>query len=163
MDEIKDILQANPFFANMRAEDLDHVLAGATTAFYVSGEIFFHEGERADRFFVIESGRVAVEAHELGKSSVVIEILGPGDMLGWSWLFEPFVWHFQVHALGLVKVVVLNSAHLLALAGRDSRFGCELMKRTAQVVIHRLHATRKKLLDQYRLKMMGGSGLSRSS
>jgi CRP-like cAMP-binding protein len=146
---IKEILQANPFFSSMSPEHLDLMLSGATTAYYESDEVLFHEGEPADRLFVIEIGRVAVEAHEPGNESLIIESLGPGDLLGWSWLFEPFVWHFQARAIGPAKVVILQGAHLLILAERDPRFGYELMKRITQVVIHRLHATRKRLLDQH--------------
>jgi CRP/FNR family cyclic AMP-dependent transcriptional regulator len=69
-------------------------------------------------------------------------------MLGWSWLFPPFAWHFRARALEPTNAIVLNGAHLLIAAERKRDFGYELMKRVAQVVIHRLQATRKQLLDQ---------------
>jgi CRP/FNR family cyclic AMP-dependent transcriptional regulator len=74
--------------------------------------------------------------------------LGPGDVLGWSWLFPPFVWHFQARAVEPTTLLVLNGAGLLVSAERDHDFGYELMKRVAQVVIRRLQATRKQLLEQ---------------
>jgi hypothetical protein len=39
-----------------------------------------------------------------------------------------------------------TARHLLVTAERNHDFGYELMKRVAQVVIHRLQATRKTLL-----------------
>jgi hypothetical protein len=79
---------------------------------------------------------------------VLVQILGPGDVLGWSWLFPPFTWHFRALALEPTNAIVLDGAHLLVTAERNRDFGYELMKRVAQVVIHRLQATRKQLVDR---------------
>jgi len=87
---------------------------------------------------------------------VSIQDLGPGDVLGWSWLFPPFVWHLQARALEPTGAVVLDGAHLLIAAERNGNFGYELMKRVAQVLIHRLQATRKQLLRQQIESIMEG-------
>ena len=70
-------------------------------------------------------------------------------MLGWSWLFPPFVWHFRARALDPTTVIVLDGAHLLVACHQNHEFGYELMKRVGQVVIERLQATRKQLLEKY--------------
>jgi CRP/FNR family transcriptional regulator, cyclic AMP receptor protein len=68
-------------------------------------------------------------------------------MLGWSWLFPPFAWHFRARAREPTNVIVFNGAHLLVAAERNRDFGYELMKRVAQVVIRRLQAARRQLLN----------------
>jgi hypothetical protein len=67
-------------------------------------------------------------------------------VLGWSWLFPPFSWHFQARAIEPTTVISLNGAHLLVSAESNHEFGYELMKRVAQVVIRRLQITRKQLI-----------------
>jgi hypothetical protein len=68
-------------------------------------------------------------------------------VLGWSWLFSPFVWHLQGRAIEPTIAVVLDGGHLLVVAERNHEFGYELMKRVSQVVIHRLQAARRQLLS----------------
>jgi CRP-like cAMP-binding protein len=147
MNALRDIIARHPFFFGMAPEHLDIVVSGAREARFKPDEVLFRESEPANRFYLIEGGRVAVEAHLPADGSFHIQTLGPGDVLGWSWLFPPFVWHFQARALEPTRSVVLNGAHLLVKAEQNKAFGYELMKRVAQVVIRRLQATRKELLD----------------
>jgi len=77
-----------------------------------------------------------------------IDTIGMGELLGWSWLFPPFVWHFQARAVEPTEAIALDGAQLLIAAERGHNFGYELMKRVAQVVIHRLQAARGRLLAQ---------------
>ena len=111
------------------------------------GEVIFREGEPANRFYIIQHGPIALEAHALNRGDILIQKIGAGDVLGWSWLFPPFIWHFQARALDATSVFALDSAHLLVSCEENHDFGYELMKRIAQVVIQRLESTSRKLLD----------------
>ncbi|GGT61628.1 hypothetical protein GCM10010207_71570 [Streptomyces atratus] len=44
-------------------------------------------------FWLIRSGQVEVDIRVPGRRAAVIETLGQDDLLGWSWLFSPHVWH----------------------------------------------------------------------
>ena len=139
---------SHPFFEGMKPEHLEDIAGCATEATFETDQILFREGEPANKFYLIQSGRVALEAHEPADGTVSVQELGAGEVLGWSWLLPPFVWHFQARALEPTGAVVLDGAHLLIAAERNGNFGYELMKRVAQVLIHRLQATRKQLLRQ---------------
>jgi CRP-like cAMP-binding protein len=130
----------------MKPEHLAGISEGAKVVRFKAGELLFQEGEPANQLYLIESGKIALEAHELAGGTMPVQTLGAGEVLGWSWLFPPYVWHFQARALEQVEVVILSGAHLLVAAERNHDFGYELMKRVAQVVIRRLQATRKQLL-----------------
>jgi CRP/FNR family cyclic AMP-dependent transcriptional regulator len=146
MIDLKDMLQ-NKLFDRMSPQHLDMTRKQADEATFSPGQFLFKENEPANRLFVIERGRVAIEAHEPANGTVLVETVGPGEVVGWSWLFPPFTWHFQARAVEPTKALVVDGANLLILAERDHTFGYELMKRVAQLVIHRLEATRKKLLE----------------
>ena len=145
-DLLKTTVQSHPFFQGMKPEHLDILLSDATEATFRPEQILFREGHPANQFYLIQSGRIALEAHQPADGTLLIQTLGVGDVLGWSWLFQPFVWHFQARALETAKVIVLNGAHLLIAAENDREFGYDLMKRVVQVVVQRLQATRKQLL-----------------
>ena len=148
MNYLEPVIERHPFFHNMKRE---HIAVVATNAFemeFKSGEFLIHEEEPANRFFLIERGKIAIEAHQHGPISVELEELGAGDVLGWSWLFPPFTWHLRARAIEPTKVIVLNAAHLLRVAENDHSFGYEIMKRVAQIIIHRLQAARRQLVAQ---------------
>ena len=132
----------------MKREHLAVLADGAREVKFKAGEVLFREGEPASEFYLVRSGEIALEAHEHGNETILVQTLGAGEALGWSWLFPPFVWHFQARATEPTEAVSLSGAHLLNVAERDHEFGHALMKRVAQVVIRRLQATRKQLLEQ---------------
>ena len=125
---------------------VDELLKNAEEVEFTTGQIIFREGEPANRFYLIQSGRIVVEAPAPRRTPVPIEILTAGDVLGWSWLFPSFAWHFQARALEPTRAIACDGAHLLVHSEEDHDFGYELMKRVAQVVIHRLQETRKHIV-----------------
>ena len=143
--EIKSKKAQHPFLGGLSPEHLAIVLHNSKQADFASGEIILKEGDPANRFFLIESGRVAVGAGiRPGKT---VQMIGPGEVLGWSWLFPPFCWHFSARAIEPVKCLVLDGAHLLVTAEENPKFGYDLMRRISQTLVTRLQATRNKMLE----------------
>ncbi|MBA4147319.1 MAG: cyclic nucleotide-binding domain-containing protein [Verrucomicrobia bacterium] len=147
MKTLESIVISHPLVSTMKPEHLAQVCKNASEMEFKADEIIFRQGDPANRLFLIESGKVALEAHEEGKT-VPIQTLGTDDILGWSWLFPPFSWNFQARALEPTRVIVLHGAHLLVTCEEDHDFGYELMKRISQLVITRLQATRHQLIAQ---------------
>lgn len=139
-------LAEHPFCCTMQREHLERMAGCATEARFKPGEIIFKQNDPANRFYLIEYGKVALENHVPGDGETLVQTLGGGDALGWSWLFPPFVWHFQARVLEPTQAIVLDGAHLLVTCERDKEFGYELLRRVAQVVIRRLQATRAQLV-----------------
>jgi len=129
----------------MKPGHLDILAHHAKETAFETGQVLFVEGGPADRLYLVESGRVALEACEPVGEPTLVQIVGAGELLGWSWLFPPFAWHFQGRAIEPTRAIALSGAHLLIAAERDHEFGYELMKRVAKVVISRLQATRKQM------------------
>lgn len=145
-----DVLCAHPFFSGLKHKHLCILAEGAGKAMFATEEILFREGEPANRFYLIEKGRIVLEAREPPRDPAAIQTLGCGDVLGWSWLFAPFTWHFSARAVEPASAIVLNAGHLLAAADEDHDFGYELMRRVSRVVIERLQATRNRFMAKQR-------------
>jgi CRP/FNR family transcriptional regulator, cyclic AMP receptor protein len=142
----QEAILAHPFFAGLRRRYLYILAESASQAAFVADQFLFREGEPANGCYLIQKGRVALDAHDSRNDSILIQTLGAGDVLGWSWLFPPFAWHFSARAVEPVKAIVLDGGHLLAAADNDHDFGYELMKRVSRLVIERLQATRSRFL-----------------
>lgn len=143
---LEPIINNHPFFHGMKPHHLVLLHKGAKEAQYRPGEILFKEGEPANSLFLVLQGNVALEAHEPADGTAMVQCVGAGDVMGWSWLFPPFRWHLRAHAMDTTHVIVLDGAHLLSTAEAHHDFGYELMKRVAQLVIQRLQAAEKQLL-----------------
>ena len=131
----------HPFLASMEPERVRRLLDHAQIAEFQPKEIILRAGEPADRFFLIQSGSVALEARAKGHGLMRIDTVKAGEVFGWSWLFPPFAWHFQARALEPTRALVCDGARLLVMCEEDATFGYALMKRITQVVIHRLMAS----------------------
>jgi CRP/FNR family transcriptional regulator, cyclic AMP receptor protein len=146
MKTLREIITEHPFAHGMKPEHLEVLVECATEVQLKTDQLLFHEGEPANQFYLVESGRVAIEAHEPADGSALVQVIEAGDVVGWSWLFPPFSWHFQARALEPTRAIMLNGAHLLVTAERNPAFGYDLMKRVSKTVIHRLQAARKRIL-----------------
>ena len=134
----------------MKPEHLDVLCDCAMQTQFAKDQLIFREGDLANRFYLIEEGRVALESHGGSDHNVLIQTLRPGDALGWSWLFPPYYWHFDARTLAPTKAIFFYGTRLRAQCEEDHDFGYELLKRMAAVVIQRLQAAREQRADSFR-------------
>lgn len=113
------------------------------------GTRLFEEGMRADRFWIVRSGSVALDLRVPGRRAPVIETLGFGDLVGWSWLFEPYVWQLGAEAVTPVRAHEFDAVAVRMMCADDPEFGRAVEHWVGRVLAHRLHATRVRLLDLY--------------
>lgn len=137
-------LAHQPFFHGMAWNQLEVLasVSGRTAA--AEGTLIFREGEPADYFYCLLSGRVSIECNSGGKD-LQLQVLEAGDVLGWSWLFAPHRWHFSARALEPLTLFFFDGKHLRERCEEDPALGFALMKRMTAVVLDRLHATRHRL------------------
>jgi len=143
------LLTEHPFLTGLPPRWIDRLAGSVRRIGYPAGHRIFHEGAPAEHFWLIHSGRVALDIHVPGRGDVLIETLLPGTVLGWSWLFPPYRWHFGAVAADLTHTVQFDAAGVIQLCDDDPEFGFVLMHRFMGVLIDRLQATRVRLLDLY--------------
>jgi CRP/FNR family transcriptional regulator, cyclic AMP receptor protein len=107
----------------------------------------FDEGGTADRFWLIQAGQIALDMHVPGRGRVVIEALGMGDVIGWSWLYPPYQWRLGAIAMRPTQAFEVDGPAVREMCAADAGFGFELTRRFLLVVVSRLQATRTRLLD----------------
>ena len=111
------------------------------------GDVLFREGQYADKFNLNLEGTVAIEADiSPGGEPVLIQNVQAGDVLGWSWFYAPYIWHFSARARSDGKALVFNAPALLVHAEENPVFGYQLTKRLTGQLILRLQQIRRLLL-----------------
>ncbi|WP_392674729.1 cyclic nucleotide-binding domain-containing protein [Streptomyces sp. LN785] len=115
----------------------------------ILGSRVFREGGRADRFWIIRSGRVEIDLHVPGRQPAVIETLGRDDLLGWSWVFSPHVWRLGARVVHAGHALEFDAATVEAMCAEDAVLGRAVYKYVAEMVAARLYGTRTRLLQLY--------------
>ena len=143
---VDSILAVHPFVRGISAHHRRLLTDCAMITRFTPGELIFREGDPANRFYLIHQGTVALESHVRGSGTYRLETIGSGDLLGWSWLFPPYYWHFAARALEPTIAVFFYGTPLREECEADHDLGYELMRRMAEVVIRRLQCARRQLL-----------------
>lgn len=113
------------------------------------GARIFDEGTRAESFWIVRSGTVTLEIPVPGRRPTPIESLGPGELVGWSWLFAPYVWQLGAEAMTPVRAYEFDATTVRMLMDADPAFGSAVGHWVGRVLALRLHQTRTRLLDLY--------------
>lgn len=137
----------HPFLAGMNRTHLALLSDCAMAAHFKPGQTILREGEVANRFYLIESGKVVLESGEGFGEPVIVETIGAGDLLGWSWMFPPYVWHFTARAVEPTEAIFFYGTILRQYCERDPSLGYQLFKRMSPIMLRRLQSARKKMLS----------------
>jgi CRP-like cAMP-binding protein len=149
METLDPILAHHSFFQDIDPSYRQLMAGCAANVRFPAGADLFREGDAANAFYLIRHGLVALQVFIPGQGRITIETIASGDVLGWSWLFPPYRWHFDAQALELTRAIAFDGACLRAKCDDDHDLGYALMQRFARIMMQRLQATRLQLLDVY--------------
>lgn len=149
LEGLDGILREHPFFAEMSVGYRNLVVGCARNEVFNAGQYIYRENDPADRFYLIRHGHVALEVHVPGRAPIVVDTLGSGELLNWSWLVPPYRAQFDARAVEFTRVISLDGSCLRAKMNEDAALGYELHRRFAPVVASRLAAARRQLIDMY--------------
>jgi CRP-like cAMP-binding protein len=147
---IADRLAADGFFAGLSPDFIAFLAAHARSKILKEEEVIFHYGERAQRFYLVVSGHIAVEVAAIEGPSLQLQDLGPGAVVGWSWLIAPHRWSFQARAKTPAEIIEFDGDAVLAECEANPKFGYELLKRFSALMSERLQHARQRMIEEWR-------------
>ncbi len=109
--------------------------------------MIFRADEPAHGFYLIEKGTIALEGWVMEHGPIVTDIVNAGEALGWSWLFPPYRWHFDARVVESATAIYLDGDILRQHYKEDLTLAHDLSQRICGVMVHRLQATRRKLIE----------------
>ena len=149
METIEPIIREHPFFQGFRPDHIKLIVGCGSNIRFNPGDFLFREGAEINQFFVLRRGRVSVQIYVPGRGPVVIQTLGEGEVLGWSWLIAPYRGRFDAQAVELTRAIAFDGKCLRGKCEEDHDFGYELVRRFSEIMVRRLEATRVQLIDIY--------------
>jgi CRP-like cAMP-binding protein len=142
-------LAGHAFLRGMPEDSIATLAEFCRVAVAEAGHRFFDEGGMASKFWLVRSGHVALDLHVPGRSRLIVETLGPGDLLGLSWFTTPFRWQFGAVAVQKTSSFELDAAAVRAACDADPALGYQFLCRLMAAASGRLQASRIRMLDLY--------------
>jgi uncharacterized OB-fold protein len=109
----------HPFLAGMNHTQLALLTDCAVSRHFKTNQIILRQGEFANGFYLVETGKVALESLVGFNQSIPLQIVGAGDLLGWSWMFPPYVWQFTARAIEPTTTLFFYAAILREYCEKD--------------------------------------------
>ena len=142
-------LTEHAFVRDLDEKHVNDLIACTADEHFRKGEYLWRQGDLADVFYLIRDGEVSLGIAVPNKGSIHIETVAKGEVLGWSWMFPPYRWHFDARVTKPVRAFALDARCLRQKCQTDTQLHYELLIRLMPVIGDRLDATRRKLVDLY--------------
>ena len=153
--KLRPLIAEQPFFKELEPQYLQLLAESALELYFEPDETIFKEGGPANRFYLILEGKVVLEVEaEVPGMVIPLVTLGPGDDLGWSWLFPPHSLHFSARAVTPTRTIFFYGPRLREQGEQDHELGYELLKRSARVMVSNLWTMQQRLLESADLKKL---------
>jgi CRP-like cAMP-binding protein len=145
---VYDIIAGQSFFRGLSAKHCRALAENAKQTWFEADELIFRDGDLANRFYLVVDGRIALESSNSGPR-VLLQTIGAGELLGWSWMFLPYVCRLRARALEPAEAILYYGTRVRERCEKDHDLGYELFRRVAEVMMHRLQTARRLLLEQH--------------
>ena len=146
---VHDQLVVHPFLAGLRADWLQRLAPHGRPVLRHTGYRLFREGGPANRFWLVRTGVVALDFHVPGRGDIVIERVGAGGVVGWSWLLPPNPWTLGATVAEDCQAIEFDVDGVRRLLAAEPDLGRELTTRFLTVMGSRLQAARHRLVELY--------------
>ncbi|MFC8587463.1 Crp/Fnr family transcriptional regulator [Streptomyces sp. NPDC003444] len=140
---------ATPKVSTLPPEHRERLMAFAEDVYFESGHRLFEEHQHADRFWIVKTGAVTLDARVPGRGAPVIETLHHGELVGLSWMFPPYLCQSGAEAMTPVRAYEFNAPAVRSMCRSDPEFGASVLFWLGSILAHRLQVTRVRLLDLY--------------
>jgi CRP/FNR family transcriptional regulator, cyclic AMP receptor protein len=148
-NDVVDALAASWFGGGLPKHALRPLAELAERRTLPEGSVILREGQPADQFGIVLSGRLCLRILVPERGMVTILTVEPGDMFGWSAIVAPHRSTSTVIVCEESEVLLSDGAHLRRLLAADDALAATLYPRLLEALGRRLSATRIQLLDLY--------------
>ncbi len=146
-EEVREAIGRHPFFAGLDPAFVREAAVGAEPRTFGPGTLVAREGTPAETFVLVVAGKIALEVGAPDRPTLTVQTIGPGEVLGWSWLLPPHRWRFDARAVKETHVLALRGDRLRPALAAHPAWGFEFLRRFVPVLAERLENTRVQLVD----------------
>jgi CRP-like cAMP-binding protein len=146
---IQQQIAEQQFLVGMKSEFTKFLADHAQRRSLDRDEILFRYDTEAEHFHLVVSGKIAIEVAAIEGPPLELQELGPGAILGWSWLIPPYRWHFQARAKDTSEIIEFDGQAVRDRCESDAEFGYEILKRFSALMSERLSSAREQMMEEW--------------
>lgn len=150
MEDLERLLHEHRFLEGLEERQVRFLVSCVHNHRFEPDSFLMREGDPAEEFFLLRHGSVGLEVNVPGQGPVTLETLGPGDILGLSWLEPSRRWQLDARARDAVVALVFDGACLRGKLDADHDLGYVIARRLLEHVCDRLERVRLQRLDLYK-------------
>jgi CRP/FNR family cyclic AMP-dependent transcriptional regulator len=139
---ILDTFASHAFLHGLSNHHLMTLASGVRPFQAKAGELLGRQGAAANAFYLIQAGHVEIKSRDSRGERRTVLTVGPGEIVGWSWLLPPHRWQFDCQAQDQVEGLAFDAEWLRDQCERNHELGYHLLKHLLAVVAGRLAASR---------------------
>jgi CRP/FNR family transcriptional regulator len=128
-------LRELPLFGGLDARSFANVCLRASKLRAAKGQCLFHQGEPADAVYLVKAGKLKLVQATIDGRAVILDIVGPGEVLGETALFQAQTHAFSAIALEDVGLCAFSRQQFEAMVRQSP----EVATRIIAYLARRLH------------------------
>jgi len=145
-------LRSHKFTRGLTDSQIASLAALATEVAFDDNEMILQDGQRAQAFYLVTEGSVAVELRT-PRFVVCVEAVTADQAFGWSALLNQHDTAFQVRAREYTAALRLDGPALRALCRQDPPLGVEILHRVLYLVAGRVRSTEFRFAEMCGVKV----------
>lgn len=125
---ILNVFASHAFLARLSDHCLMELATGVRPFAVAGGGYLTRKGDEARAFYLVQAGTVLVGAEIHNDELQPLWSVGPGGVIGWSWLIPPHKWNFTCKAETPVRGLMFDAAWLRERCEANHELGYHLLK-----------------------------------
>jgi CRP-like cAMP-binding protein len=126
------IFENNGLFAGISPQQGARLVRTMVPLHLTRGKVLFHEGDEADRLYLIEAGKMKLGQGTDGRRETLLAVLGPGEIIGELTLFDPGTRTATATAVTGVDLLELSHEAFIEWLSENPAASKHLLKALAQ-------------------------------
>ncbi|MFN8672534.1 MAG: cyclic nucleotide-binding domain-containing protein [Candidatus Sericytochromatia bacterium] len=145
---IKKYLSESKIFQEFDKKELKFLEENAALLSFEKDEFIFFEHDKADNFYILLDGEASLKILSQERGLITIENIRKNEIIGWSWLNEPFIWKFSCMIDKPSTILAFNADAIRKEMETNAKFGYKVQKIFIKIMAERLYATRMRLYKE---------------
>jgi CRP-like cAMP-binding protein len=135
-----DELRQFKIFEELDERELEQIAKISNSEELGPGARLSATGASADKLYLLERGKIEIKVPGKGPQEVLVEDIGPGEIVGWSTVTGPFVYTSSCWTSEGSRVIEVSGVRLRQLFEANNHIGYRVLKGIGYVVSRRIAA-----------------------
>ncbi len=151
--DLKEELKASIVFKRLTDEEIEKVVPLCAEEEYPAGAEMYKEGDFADKLYIVRKGKTVLDLKNTmapydPPSRMIVDMISPGDTMGWSALVEPHIYTLSCRCAENCSLIAVSGPGLMELISRECQIGLKVMTAIAKIIAARLTHTRVLIIGE---------------